>query len=164
MNKFLVVLLLIGTCFSFRFRDVPIDTIYDAVVAFAKGMAETEEATCAGVLEKHKDEIIKIVQDAIDEVKAGTDISVAIQNAALKLMGIDGFVAECNILALPAVVTKITSKEGLVEIFQTAIDNIDSIYDWGQKAFEALKNKDYNTAAFNGGKILSTVLDFHVNY
>ena len=163
MNKFLVVLLLIGSCLNFRMRDVPVDDIYDAVVALFRGMAETEQATCAGVLEKQKDKILEIVYAAIDEAKSGTDISTVIQNAVQKLMSVDGLVSECNVLAMPAIVTKVTTKEGLVEIFQAAIDNIDKIYDYGTNIKDAIIAKDYNKAAENLGHILSIVLDFQVN-
>ena len=162
MNKFLVVLLLIGSCLNFRVRDVPVDDIYAAVVALFRGMAETEQATCAGVLEKQKDKILEIVYAAIDEAKSGTDISTVIQNAVQKLMGVDGLVSECNVLAMPAIVTKVTTKEGLVEIFQAAIDNIDKIYDYGTNIKDAIIAKDYNKAAENLGHILSIVLDFQV--
>ena len=163
MNKFLVVLLLIGSCLNFRVRDVPVDDIYAAVVALFRGMAETEQATCAGVLEKQKDKILEIVYAAIDEAKSGTDISTVIQNAVQKLMNVDGLVSECNVLAMPAIVTKVTTKEGLVEIFQAAIDNIDKIYDYGTNIKDAIIAKDYNKAAENLGHILSIVLDFQVN-
>ena len=143
MNKFLVVLLLIGSCLTIRLRDVPVDTIYEAVVSLFKGLADNDEYRCAGVLEDHKDEVL--------------------QEAAVKLMAVDGFVTECNALAMPAIITKLTTKDGLVEVFQAAIDNIDTIYDYGTNIADALKNQDYNTAAENLGKILAIVLDFHVN-
>ena len=163
MNKFLVVLLLIGSCLNFKLREVPVDDIYAAVVSLFRGMAQTEEATCAGVLEKQKDKVLEIVYAAIDEVKAGTEVSVAIQNAVIKLIGVDGFVSECNVLAMPAIINKVTTKDGLVDIFQTAIDNIDEIYDYGLNIKDAFDAKDYNLAAENFGHILSIVLDFQVN-
>ena len=92
MNKFLVVLLLIGSCLNIKLREVPVDDIYAAVVAIFKGMAETEEATCAGVLVNQKEKILEIVYATIDEVKAGTELSVALQNAVIKLMAVDGLV------------------------------------------------------------------------
>jgi len=75
MNKFICVLLLaIVSCGNLRLREVPVDDIYAAVVALFKGMAETEEATCSGVLVNQKEKILEIVYAAIDEVKAGTEI------------------------------------------------------------------------------------------
>ena len=78
-------------------------------------------------------------------------------------MGIDGLVSECNVLAIPAIITKITTKEGLVEIFQTLIDNIDEVYSYGEKNKEGIQNKDYNAAVEALGHILAIALDFHVN-
>ncbi len=78
-------------------------------------------------------------------------------------MGIDGLVSECNVLAMPAIITKFTTKEGLVEIFQTLIDNIDEVYSYGEKIKEGIQNKDYNAAAEALGHILAIALDFHVN-
>ena len=164
MNKFLLVLLLaIVSCNNLRLKEVPVDDIYAAVVALFKGMAETEEATCAGVLVNQKDKILEIVYAAIDEVKAGTEVGTAVQNAVIKLMGVDGLVSECNVLAMPAIITKVTSKEGLVDIFQTLIDNIDQVYSYGENIKAAFDAKDYNAAAEALGHILSIALDFQVN-
>ena len=87
----------------------------------------------------------------------------AAQNAVIKLMGVDGLVSECNVLAMPAIVTKVTSKDGLVEIFQTLIDNIDDVYSYGESIKAAFDAKDYNAAAEALGHILSIALDFQVN-
>ena len=163
MNKFGLILLLISSVFSFKLREIPEDDIYAAVVALFRGMAETEEAACAGVLEKQKTRILEIVHEAIDEIEAGTDTNTAIQNAVIKLMGVDGLVSECNILAMPAIITKVTSKEGLVDIFQTCIDNIDEIYSYGEQIKAAFDDKDYFAAAEAFGHILSIAIDFQVN-
>ena len=164
MNKFFVVLLLaLGFVSSKRIRDIPIDQIYDGVVHLFKGMASSDEAKCAAVLTNNKAQILEIINTAIAEVKAGTPIETAIQNAALKLMGIDGLVSECNVLAMPAIITKFTTKEGLVQVFQTLIDNIDEVFSWGEKIKKAIESKDYNTAAEAFGHIFSIAVDFHVN-
>ena len=164
MNKFFVVLLLaLGFVSSKRIRDIPIDQIYDGVVHLFKGMASSDEAKCAAVLTNNKAQILEIINTAIAEVKAGTPIETAIQNAALKLMGIDGLVSECNVLAMPAIITKFTTKEGLVQVFQTLIDNIDEVFSWGEKIKEGIQNKDYNAAAEAFGHIFSIAVDFHVN-
>jgi len=164
MNKFICILLLaVVSCVNLRLREVPVDDIYAAVVALFKGMAETDEARCSGVLEKQKDKILEIVYAAIDEVKAGTDVQTAAQNAVIKLMGVDGLVSECNVLAMPAIITKVTSKDGLVEIFQTLIDNIDDVYSYGESIKAAFDAKDYNAAAEALGHILAIALDFQVN-
>ena len=163
MNKFILVLLLATSCLNFKLREIPEDDIYAAVVALFRGMAETDEATCSAVLEKQKEPILKIVHEAIDEIEAGADTSTVLQNAVIKLMGVDGLVSECNVLAMPAIITKVTSKDGLVDIFQAAIDNIDEIYDYGLKMKDALSDKDYNLAAENFGHILSLALDFQVS-
>ena len=164
MNKFFVVLLLaLGFVSSKRLRDIPVDQIYDGVVHLFKGLAETEEAKCAAVLTNNKAQILEIINAAIAEVKAGTPIETAVQNAALKLMGIDGLVSECNVLSMPAIITKFTTEEGLVEVFQALIDNIHEVFTYGQKIPDAIKNKDYPTAGEALGHILAIALDFHVN-
>ena len=164
MNKFILVLLFaIVSCGGLRLRDVPVDDIYAAVVALFRGMAETDEATCAGVLEEHKDQVLEIVYAAIDEVKAGAEVGTAIQNAVIKLMGVDGLVSECNVLAMPAIITKVTSKDGLVDIFQALIDNIDEVYSYGESIKAAFDESDYNAAAEAFGHILAIALDFQVN-
>ena len=163
MNKFILILLLATSCLNIKIREVPEDDIYAAVVALFKGLAETEEAACAGVLVQQKEPVLKIVHEAKDEIDAGADISSVIQNAVIKLMGVDGLVSECNVLAMPAIITKVTSKDGLVDIFQTLIDNIDDVYSYGEQMKAALEDKDYNGAAEAAGHILSIALDFTVN-
>ena len=153
----LFLLLLASVC------TITEDEIYSYVVSLFKGMAETEEATCVGVLEKQKTRILEIVHEAIDEINAGTDTSTALQNALIKLMGVDGLVSECNVLAMPAIITKVTSKEGLVDIFQSCIDNIDDIYSFGEDIKAAFDAEDYNAAAEAFGHILSIAIDFQVN-
>ena len=163
MNKFFIFLLAICAVSSFKIKEVPVDDIYAAVVGLFKGMAQTEAATCAGVLVNQKATILAIVNTCIAEIKAGTPAETAIQNAALKLMGVEGFVSECNVLAMPAIISKFTTEEGLVEVFQTLIDNIHEVFTYGQKIPDAIKNKDYPAATEALGHILSIALDFHVN-
>ena len=163
MNKFLVILLLAASCLNFKLREVDEDAIYEAVVSLFRGMAETDEQACAGVLVKQKDKIMVIVHAAIDEINSGVEVSTALQNALIKLMGVDGLVSECNVLAMPAIITKVTSKEGLVDIFQALIDNIDEVYSYGEDIKAAFDEKDYNAAAEAFGHILSIALDFTVN-
>ena len=78
-------------------------------------------------------------------------------------MGVEGFVSECNVLAMPAIISKLTTEEGLVEVFQTLIDNIHEVFTYGQKIPDAIKNKDYPTVGEALGHILAIALDFHVN-
>ena len=163
MNKFLVILLLAASCLNFKLREVDEDVIYEAVVSLFRGMAETDEQACAGVLVKQKDKIMVIVHAAIDEINSGVDVSTALQNALIKLMGVDGLVSECNVLAMPAIITKVTSKDGLVDIFQALIDNIDEVYSFGEDIKAAFDEKDYNAAAEAFGHILALALDFTVN-
>ena len=163
MNKFLIFILAICAVSSCKLREIPVDDVYAAVVGIFKGLAETEAATCAGVLTKNKAQILEIVNAAIAEIKAGTAVETAIQNAALKLMGIDGLFSECNVLSMPAIITKFTTEEGLVEVFQALIDNIHEVFTYGQKIPDAIKNKDYPTVGEALGHILAIALDFHVN-
>ena len=143
MNKFGLILLLIASFSTFTSQEIPEDDIYAAVVALFKGMAETDEAARAGVLVKQKDKILEFVHAIIDEIESGVDTGTALQNALLKLMGVDGLVSECNVLAIPSIITKVTSKDGLVDIFQTCIDNIDEIYSYEEDIKAAFDEKDY---------------------
>lgn len=163
MNKFIVVLLLIASSFCIKLKEIDEDQIYSYVVSLFTGMAETDEHACANVLVNKKTDIMKIVHEIIDEINSGVEFGTAIQNAVIKLMGVDGLVSECNVLAMPAIYTKVTSKDGLVDIFQTAIDNIDEIYSYGEEMKTAIQDEDYNLAIEKVGHILAIVLDFTVN-
>ena len=137
----IIIPLTVISCTSLK--EIPEDDIYAAVVALFRGLAETDEYACAGVLVKQKEPILKIVHEAIDEIAAGEDTNTVIQNAVIKLMGVDGLVSECNVLAMPAIITKVTSKDGLVDIFQTLIDNIDEVYSYGENIKAAFDAADY---------------------
>ena len=100
---------------------------------------------------------------AVDEIKAGTAVENAIQNAAIKLMGVDGLVSDYNVLAIFSIINKFTTEECLVENFKALIGNIHEVYTYGQQIKDGIQNKDYNAAAEAGGHILSIALDFHVN-
>ena len=155
--------MLATSCLNFKLSEIDEDQIYDLVVSLFRGMAETDEQACAGVLIKQKDKIMVIVHAAIDEINQGVDVSTALQNALIKLMGVDGLVSECNVLAMPAIITKVTSKEGLVDIFQALIDNIDEVYSYGEDIKAAFEEENYNAAVEALGHILAIALDFQVN-
>ena len=110
MNKFIVILLLAASCLNFKLSEISEDEIYDIVVSLFRGMAETDEQACAGVLVKQKDKILVIVHAAIDEINSGVDVSTALQNALIKLMGVDGLVSECNVLACLPLLLKLLQK------------------------------------------------------
>ena len=110
-------------------------------------MSKNEDSECANVLINQKDKILEIIHIMIDDLKSGVGINVAIQNYAIRLVGVESLVNTCNALGLPPIITKIISKDGLVEIFQTCIDEVDDILSYGEQIINALSIKDYNTAA-----------------
>ena len=140
------------------------DEIYSIVVSLFKGMAKAEESECASVFINQKEKILEIIHIMIDDLNSGIDSNVAIQNCAIRLVGVEGLVNACNVLGMPPIFTKITSKDGLVDIFQICIDNIDDIFLYVEQIYDAFGNKDYNAVAEAFGHILTIALDFQVNF
>ena len=163
MNKLgLVLLLLISSASSLRLREIPADLIFNLFSSFFKGMAKTEEAKCSNVMLNEKERITKIINEAIDDYNSGKGLNVAIQVAIIKLVDSDELVDECNVLAMEAVMGKITTKDGIVEVFQNIIDNMSDIYSYGEKLKAAFDEKDYNTMAECVGHMISLALNFNV--
>ena len=163
MNKLgLVLLLLISSASSLRLREIPVDLIFNLFSSFFKGMAKTEEAKCSNVMLNEKERITKIINEAIDDYNSGKGLNVAIQVAIIKLVDSDELVDECNVLAMEAVMGKITTKDGIVEVFQNIIDNMSDIYSYGEKLKAAFDEKDYNTMAECVGHMISLALNFNV--
>ena len=163
MNKFILVLLLATSCFSLNIREIPEDDIYAAVVAVFKGLAQTDDAVCAAILVREKTTIMDIFREAEAAIDAGEDPYTVAFEAAMKLIAIDGLVTECNVLGLSSVIAKFQSKDGLVEIFQAVIDNVDEIYSYGESIRAAVESGDYDAAFQSLGHILSIALDYKVN-
>ena len=109
-----------------------------------------------------KERIIKIINEAIDDYNSGKGLNVAIQVAVIKLVDSDELVDECNILAMEPVMGKITTKDGIVEIFQNIIDNMSDIYSYGEQLKAAFDEKNYNSMAESLGHIISLALNFNV--
>ena len=144
--------------------EIPDEIIYSLVISASKGMAQTEEATCSNVLENKQSEVLEKAYSFIEENKeTEIELQEVIQNFFLNFIEVEEVVSECNILAIPALIEKIFSEDGLVEIFQTFIDNIHEVFLYGQTMKENINNKDYNTSAEAFGHILSIGLDFQVN-
>ena len=163
MNKFILVVVLATSCFSFNIRDIPEDDVYAAVVAIFRGLADTDDAVCAAVLVREKATILDIFREAEAAIEAGEDIYTVAFEAAMKLIAIDGLMTECNVLGLSGVIAKITTKDGLVEVFQAVIDNVDVVYSYGQDIAAAVQSGDLDAAFESLGRILAVVLDYHVN-
>ena len=70
MNKFLLILLFLTSSLNLKLSEISEDEIYDLVVSLFRGMAETDEAACSGVLVKQKDKILVIIHAAIDEINS----------------------------------------------------------------------------------------------
>ena len=163
MNKLgLLLLLLISSASCLKLREIPVDLVFELFSSFFKGMAKTEEAKCSNVMLNEKERIIKIINEAIDDYNNGKGLNVAIQVAVIKLVDSDELVDECNILAMEPVMGKITTKDGIVEIFQNIIDNMSDIYSYGEKLKAAFDEKNYNSMAESLGHIISLALNFNV--
>ena len=98
-----------------------------------------------------------IVNEEIYEINSGIDVSTALHNALIKLMGVDGLVSEWNVFTMPVIITNINSKDGLVDIFQSLIDNINEVYIYEEDIKATFDDSDYNAVAEALGKIFKYI-------
>ena len=162
MNKLgLLLLLLICSASSFNLREIPADLLFEVFSSLFKGMAKTKEAKCSAVILNEKDRITKIINEAIDDYNS-KGLNIAIQVAIIKLVDSDEFVDECRVIAMEPIIGRISTKDGIIDIFQNIIDNMDQIYSSGEDIKTAFDEKDFNKMAESFGKILSLALNFYV--
>ena len=143
--------------------NVDEDTIFNAVVGLFKGMAKTEEARCSASITNGKTQILEIVHSCIEEIKAGTDIIKAIGSAGMKIMGVSGVMSDCNVLQMTSLIPKFTTKDGFLDVLNTMVSNIDTIWSYGEKIPTAITDKKYDEAAEAFGHIAAIALKFNVN-
>ena len=144
-------------------EDSSIDTGFQVTVGIFRGMAKDDQAKCAAALTAGKDTIYQIIENAIAEIEAGKDIVTVIGNAVVKFIAIPNVMTECNILQFPALIKRLATKEGLKEVFQTCVERIDDIWNYGQQIIPAAKGKEYDNLGTAIGHILAIALKFNVN-
>ena len=144
-------------------KEIDPSKVIDYVIAAFKGMAKTDAYKCSTDLYNGKADILKIVNECIESIKSGTSIATALTNAALKLAGIKGVMSDCNIMALPGILSQLTTKNGLTQIFTRLLNGVDSVYEAVQGIQEGIKNKNFEEVAINGGKIFALTFNFYVN-
>lgn len=122
--------------------EIPDEKLLSLVISLSKGMSETEKVLCSKALENKQTEVIEKVYSIFEENKGkAIELKEDILNFFSSFNEIDGFVAGCNVLSIPALIEKIFSEDGLVEIFQTAIDNVHECFEYTEKMSENIKKK-----------------------
>ena len=152
---------MISSASSLNLKEVPVDLILDLFSFLFKGMAKTEEAKCSTVIINEKERITKIIYEAIDDYYT-KDLNTAIQVAIIKLVDSDDLVDECNVLGMISLMGKISTKDGIVGVFQNIIDNMNDIYSYGEQIKAAFDEKNYNNMAEYFGHIISLAINFNV--
>lgn len=165
MKAFLLLVLVATSLCKIKNDDIDdmINELYPIIIGATKGLAEKEEAKCSAVFKNNQNDIKKIVKDCVMDIKAGTDIATAVANAALKLMLIDGLLTECNALQIPSIISKFTTKEGVLSVLKNLYKNIDTVWENIEGIWDNLFDDKYEELGVNVGKILAIATDFHVN-
>lgn len=161
---FLLVLVATSLC-KIKNDDIDdmINKFYPIIIGVTKGLAKSEEAKCSAVFKNNQDAIKKIVKDCVTEIKAGTDIATAVANAALKLMQIEGLMTECNALEIPSIISKFTTKEGVLEVLKNLYNNIDATWENIEGIWDKVFDEKFEEVGVHVGKILHIGTGFEVN-
>ena len=163
MKKIFLILLLILSANSSLFPDITVEEVYERFAYFFRGTANSYDELCYKKFLEEKDKLIDIGNKAVEMYQNGEKIGVIFQFVVIKIMGLYDLVEECNVYEVPNLIIKVTSKGGLVSIFQNIINDIEKIMIYGGYVKEGFTQKDYNKAALNTGHIFSIAMNFHSN-
>ena len=161
MNKFALLLcFLLAVNYSICQDTEEIEKYYDYAVELLKGFSKNGQNTCANFFSVHRKQVISIVKAAIEEIKAGAQLTSLALKYVGQLLNLDSSVATtCNLFGILPLVNKFNSVDEIKAIGQRITSNAQTIYDNIQlaKNAEGLKSK-----LLYIGKILSIVLNFNV--
>ena len=163
MKKMFLILLLILSANSSLLPEITVEEIFERLAYFFRGTEKNYDELCYNKFMEEKDKIIDIGNQAFEMYKNGEQIGIIFQFVVIKIMGMYDLVEECNVYEVPNLIIKVSSKSGLVSIFQNIINDIEKIMIYGGYVKDGLSEKDYNKAALNAGHIFSIAMDFHSN-
>ena len=163
MNKialliFFCVIFKISHCQSFSLFSA--DSIYDFVFNFLKGLSITENGQCIKVYSNNKEEIIQILNELLQGLEEGYDITNLIFPIGMEFFGISGLISKCQVLTLLDIYNRISTKDGIKEIGSTIYNNAETIYNLTN---DLKKYNDLGDKLVVLGKILSIIFNFFVN-
>ena len=154
MNKFLLVCALIVLT-----QQATIEEAYDDYIYFFKGFASTTEYKCYNTLVTKKTDVIKILNQVVDDVKKGKSIMDAVKAHALQFLLINKFSENCNLTGLMTKVMQMLSEKGVKDIGYNIINNNSDIYLLLKEIYE---NKEIRVRAEDAGKLLRIISGLNV--
>ena len=163
MNK---IVLLIVFCVAFKISHTQnsslfsADSIYDYAYNILKGLSITENGQCVKIYYDNKVEIIQILNELLQGLNEGKDITNLIFPIGMKFFGISDLISKCQVLTLLDIYNRVSTKDGIKEFGNTIYNNAETIY----KLTNDLKNnKDSGDKLVALGKIISIIFNFYVN-
>ena len=154
MNKFLLVCALIVLT-----QQITVEEVYDDAIYFFKGFASTTDYKCYNTLVTKKTDVIKILNQIVDDIKNGKSIMDAFKAHALQFLLIYKFSENCNLTGLLAKVMNMLNEKGVKDIGYNIINNNSDIYTLLQEIYE---NKELKVRAEDAGKLLRIISGLNV--
>ena len=148
MNK---IALLIIFCLIFKISHTQnsslfsADSIYDYIYNLLRGLSINENGQCVKIYYDNKVEIIQILNELLQGLNEGKDITNLIFPIGMKFFGISDLITKCQVLTLLDIYNRVSTKDGIKEFGNTIYNNAEAVY----KLTNDLKNnKDYEDKVY----------------
>ena len=158
MNKFRLLFVFLIISVSVQQTDTD-DSIIDKIVAFVKGLANSEDCKCSDTIIEHKTEILAIINDLIADLNAQKKIADIILGYAFRLMDVPDLKKNCNAWDSINKLLGLLKESGIKEFGNKIANNNADIYNLSKEIFNST---DANVTFKDIGKIIKITTDIYV--
>ena len=158
MNKFRLLFVFLIISVSVQQTDID-DSIIDKIVAFVKGLSNSEDCKCSDTIIEHKTEISAIINDLIADLNAQKNIADIILGYAFRLMDVPDLKKNCNSWDSINKLLGLLKETGIKKFGNKKEDNSADIYSWSQ---EIINSNNTNETFEDIGKIIKITTDIYV--
>lgn len=150
--------------------DLIVDNINNHLVEFFSGVFigmkrvdDGKESLCYKDILRNRNKLLNIVESVIKKMSKGQSLSQTIKNLGFKLITIEGITVDCNLLNLGnSVLSKLTSMKEFIQFLNKILQNSKLYLENVQKIIDSFKNKKIKEAGIYLGKIIKSIIGFHV--
>ena len=158
MNKFRLLFVFLIINASIQQTDTD-DSIIDKIVAFVKGLADSENSKCSDTIIEHKTEISAIINDLIADLNAQKKIADIILGYAFRLMDVPNLKKNCNSWDSINKLLGLLKESGIKEFGNKISDKSLEIFNLSQ---EIINGNNTNVTFEDIGKIIKITTDIYV--
>ena len=158
MNKFRLLFVFLIISVSVQQTDID-DSIIDKIVAFVKGLADSENCKCSDTIIEHRSEISAIINDLIADLNAQKKIADIILGYAFRLMDAPNLKKNCNSWDSINKLLGLLKESGIKEFGNKIANNNADIYNLSKEIFNST---DANVTFKDIGKIIKITTDIYV--